>query len=119
MKNQLEIVNILTQVEFKDHWFYLQSKGDGYLLQLRYLEGDVDTGKLEEQHARKWYISSHADESEIVRTALAACLRSAEHRVREHFTYKGVRVFDPHVSIDALAEVSNRKATRDPQQGAS
>jgi hypothetical protein len=34
-------------------------------------------------------------------------LTSAEHIVREHFTYKGVRIFAPHFDVDALVLMAN------------
>lgn len=107
MKTEAEIWAIVERILYPDHWFVLIPKGDGYLLQLRYLEPDVDTGKVEEQHARKWYVSPHATESEIVRTAFAACMMSAEHRVREHFHYKGKRVFGPHLEVAHLLGITN------------
>ena len=62
---------------------------DGFYIQLRYTEPDIETGQPELQHARKWYISSYATKSEVVQTVLKACLTSAEHMIREHFKYKG------------------------------
>lgn len=116
MKTQEEIELIVDAVCYPGHWFVLLPNGNGYLLQLRYNEPDVDTGKMEEQHARKWYLSPHATESEIVRTAFAACMMSAEHRVREHFMYKGIRVFGPHVDVEALSEaiMHGREDRREP-----
>lgn len=48
------------------------------------------------------HISEHATESEIVQTALKCILTSAEHNVREHFTYGGTLVFGPHINISKL-----------------
>jgi hypothetical protein len=97
---------------------HLSEMGEGFYVQLRYVERDVDTGELEEQHGRKWYVSTHATRSEVVQTVLKACLTSAEHMVREHFTYRGVRVFGPHLDIDQLAELVShnalQRAVREP-----
>ena len=43
--------------------------------------------------------------SEIVQTALKCILTSAEHRVREHFKYRGSRVYGPHFDVEALHEL--------------
>lgn len=71
----------------------------GWHLQVTYSEIDIDTGKLEQQYSRKWFISDEATESDVVDTAFAAVMRSYDHVVQEHFTYKGKRVFSPHFTI--------------------
>lgn len=85
--------------------FRLLDKGDGYLLQLIYMEPDADTpnGEPMPQHCRKWYVSPFSTESEIVRTAYKAVHASMLHRLGEHFRYKGAQVYSPHMSVAALA----------------
>ncbi len=41
-------------------------------------------------------VNGTASEDEILRTCLKQILSTEEHEAREHFLYKGVRVFDPH-----------------------
>lgn len=81
--------------------------GHGFYVQLRYVEADIDTGNPEDQHGRKWYVSSHSTKSEVVQTVLKACLTSAEHMIREHFTYRGVRIFGPHFDVDKLVQLAS------------
>lgn len=100
-RKQLE--EIIGNIRFMDRRFRILEKGDGFLLQVQYMEACTDTGALEVQSARKWYISSHATETEVVDTAFAAVMRSMRHVVHEHFLYKGVRTMDPHLSIKARA----------------
>lgn len=81
----------------------------GWHLQVTYNEADVDTGKIEQQYGRKWYVADDATESDVVDTAFAAVMRSYDHVVQEHFTYKGRRVFSPHFTIEqrfAMATVN-------------
>jgi hypothetical protein len=78
----------------------------GCYVQLRYMEPDIETGELCDQHGRKWYVSSFATKSEIVQTVLKACLTSAEHMVREHFLYKNARVFSPHFDVDLMVKIA-------------
>jgi hypothetical protein len=40
---------------------------------------------------------------------LKCLLTSAEHRIREHFLYRGERVFGPHYDVDALVELCRAK----------
>src|SRR5215467_3075651 len=53
-------------------------------------------------------INPGQSDSSIVRTIFAAFLAYEEHEVREAFTYKGKRIFGPHLDIDALVEVADR-----------
>jgi len=87
--------------------FRVMGKGDGYLLQLVYMEADVEhpeEGPVP-QHARKWYVSAFSTETEIVRTVYKAVLCSLEHRLGEFFTYKGRKVYNPHFDVGALGDL--------------
>lgn len=89
--------------------FRVMECGDGFLLQLVYLEVDCDAPGDEwktEQHARKWYVSAHSTHTEVIRTAYKAVQTSLEHRLGEWFTYKGQRVCSPHRSLDVEEPVS-------------
>jgi hypothetical protein len=63
-------------------------------------------------HSRKWFLSEHMVESEIVQTALMAALAAEEHECREAFMYKGVHVFNPHISIEELMAVAQKREVR-------
>jgi hypothetical protein len=78
----------------------------GWHLQVQYEEADIYTGKVELQKSRKWLIEQEATESEIVHTAFAAVMRSYDHVVQEHFTYKGKRVYSPHFDIEARLKMA-------------
>lgn len=41
-------------------------------------------------------------DTEIVKTALNAVLAALTHEALETFKYRGVSIFDPHLSVDAL-----------------
>lgn len=106
--DQGEIRAVLEEVGYPGHSFRVGAlAGGASFLQITYAEADVETGQMEEQRGRKWFISEHATRGEVVQTALKAALTSAEHRVREHFTYKGERIFGPHFDLDALVELAS------------
>lgn len=42
-------------------------------------------------------------------TILKCALTSQEHRVREHFKYKGELVYGPHFDVDALWEIARKR----------
>lgn len=53
-------------------------------------------------NGRKWQLSQHMTDSEIVQTALLALITWAEHEVRESFEYRGEAIFAPHFDVDDL-----------------
>ena len=67
----------------------------------------------------KGYLSPHMIPGEIVRKAFGLFAAYEEHECREFFTYKGKRVFGPHISIDALLEVADQVEARDSEPGSA
>jgi len=64
------------------------------------------------QRTRRWFISPEMRKSELVQTAFKCIMTSAEHRVREHFRYKGELVYGPHFDVEKLVELcKTRKAS--------
>jgi len=59
------------------------------------------------QQGRKWYVSPHSTESEVVQTALKALLTAAEHEIRETFRYQGAAVFSPHFNVHDFVWLSH------------
>jgi hypothetical protein len=116
-----EMKAIIALIDYEGYVFEVFEKNGVPYLQARYLEPDIVTKKLEWQHTRKWQLSEHMVKSEIVQTALKCALTSAEHRVREHFLYRGERVFGPHYDVDALFELCRTKRFdyRRPTSGTS
>lgn len=70
------------------------------------------TGKELEWTGRKWQLSYHMTDTEIVCTAYKAWEAALQHELREFFKYKNVQVFDPHRSIEALVGLDGRRDVR-------
>ncbi len=68
-----------------------------------------DEGELVFQGGRKWDISEHACDSEIIQTCFLAVKTWQEHEAREFFTYKGRNIFGPHYDLNALVELIDQK----------
>lgn len=120
MQTLESINNIISNTRFallgKDFRFVVQTKGDGFLLKLECYLPDNETGELKWLSGGKYYISSHAIDDEIVLTAWKACQDYIIHEARETFTYKEQTIFQPHYSVDELAEFcSTAKVVRRPQ----
>lgn len=108
--NKVDVERIVEKIKCLDYRFEIIVKPVNVLfLVARYEENDIATGKPSIQTTRKWYISPHMVESEIVQTALACVLMSMEHRAREGFKYFGQRVFSPHFDIEVFEEAARNK----------
>ncbi len=111
-KSLAELRAILAEVQFLDRKIVLMEKGDGFLLQVQYLEADVETGEPALQKARKWYVSPYSTTTEVVRTAYKAICTSMQHVVDEHFLYRGKRIYSPHYDVESLVELDQARTDR-------
>jgi hypothetical protein len=108
--NVEEMRELVQTITYPDYNFEVteDSRGSVYL-RATYLEADIVTKKPELQYTRRWLLSPAMVKSEIVQTVFKCVMTSAEHRVREHFKYRGARVFGPHLDVDALVEICEAK----------
>ncbi len=118
MLDSTQIKETLTNIQYKDWNFHLGTMDDGFFVQVCFLAVDNDNpaGPEEIQKGRKWYLSRFMTIGEVVQTVFAAILMAEEHETRELFTYKGVRVFGPHMNLDTLVSfvASGNTLHRDP-----
>lgn len=85
---------------------FVHSKGGYYYLQVGDLKATCNvTGNEVSWRGRKWLLSEHMTDGEIVQTVFKAVLTAMEHEVRELFLYRGHSIFDPHYDIDKLVEL--------------
>lgn len=105
---------ILAHVKYNDWDFHVAHDPNGSMyLQIQFWAMDNDEGVMVRQFCRKWMLSKWMTKSEIVLTAWKAVQSAIEHEAREQFTYKGARIFGPHICVDALAMASNIIDARD------
>lgn len=83
----------IISIYIDEHKYYLQVSENGTCNR---------TGAPYTWFGRKWYLSQHMTETEIVKTALKAVLSAVEHEVLEKFKYHNLTIFDPHLSVEAL-----------------
>lgn len=107
-----DISPILEAITYKDWRLRSGGMGDGFFLQVAFPARCTETGQPQTQTGRKWYVSSHAEPGEVVRTAFMACLAAEEHEAREAFRYCGKAIFGPHISVAALIAASGETAKR-------
>jgi hypothetical protein len=101
-----EIHSILSEITYKDWGFYVSMDPRDCWLQVQFnADGEMWNG-------RKWRLSPHMTKSEIVQTALKAVLTAEEHEAREKFLYKGKAIFGPHLDVEALLAMAEKKEVR-------
>lgn len=118
MLHVTDILAILKQIQYRDWEINLRgiyAEGDASM----YLQVEFDApcekdGFVRRQRGRKWYISEHMTQSEIVATALKAVLTCEEHEARERFKWKGRAIFGPHIDVEALWAACLREDARPP-----
>lgn len=62
---------------------------------------------------RKWYLSEHMTDDEIVKTAWCAYEAAVKHEIMEGFKYDGIILFNPHTHFQALLAVSEHTVNRE------
>jgi hypothetical protein len=100
------INRILKDTDYKDWVFLTGSMGSGWYIQVHFMAPDNDSPGSDPigQKGRKFYISPHMTEGEVVQTCFLAIKTAEEHEMREHFQYRKQRVFGPHFNLGWLAE---------------
>lgn len=103
---------IIEKAEFKKLKFNCSESQNGFLI---WVSGDENcaysSGKFY-QEGRKWFIPSDAKRSFVIQTAFKAVATWQEHEAREHFKYKGARIYGPHFKVDELVNLCEQRALK-------
>lgn len=103
-------------VQYKDGWTLRlqcdESRNNALYMQWVWWATCAKTSRKKIQHSRKWFVSEHASDSELVLTAFKAALTAEEHECRESFKFKGKRVLGPHIDVNALLTVCDIEDNR-------
>lgn len=108
MQTLHSVTEIVSKISFKD-WKFLVKDDGRIFIQILFEDIDRISGEVTLQRCRKWYLSPHMVNSEIVRTAFKAVMAAMEHEVEEEFKYKGARIFNPHMDLDNLVDFAKKK----------
>lgn len=104
---------LLARITYKGWALVAKRDGERCYLQAQFYAPDHDTGTVAPRHGRKWLLSRHMTDSEVVATAFKACLTAEEHECREAFRYRGQPVFGPHIDVDWLADTMREQDVTD------
>lgn len=117
----VRVNELVRQIRFND-WRFLVIEDTARRLVYLQVEFEAPdnglSGVARRQRGRKWYLSLHMTDSEIVQTAFKAVLTAVEHETREQFRYKGQAIFGPHFDIEKLVKLAesgnlNRRVPND------
>jgi hypothetical protein len=85
-------------------------------LQIEYESPCIKTKELVRWRGRKWYLSDHMTDDEIIKTAFSALEAAVNHEVLEGFKVDGITMVNPHVHFESLLRVSHLEVKRAPAQ---
>ena len=120
MRTQEDIEKVTNRIECNvmNNVFILMVRNDQkegnhrFYIQLRYYANDTKDRRHKLWYGRKWYLSDHMTDDEIVKTAYAAFEAAVKHEIMEGFTVDGITLFNPHVNFEEILKVSNKEVFR-------
>lgn len=62
--------------------------------------------------SRKWYLSDHMPEDEIIKTAYLAYEICVKHEILHGFKVGGITLFNPHIDYKELLKISHKEVKR-------
>jgi hypothetical protein len=83
----------------------------GFRLRTTFRRPDRSTGVVGKGFGRWWEVPLETTESAVVKTAYAAAKMILEHELMESFKWKRTRVFDPHSTVQELAQIAGSRYT--------
>lgn len=113
MKTLADIREIVARCAYPGFEFKVDADGDIEQLypwcQIVCHEGvDTTTGQPASWTGRKWKLSFHMTDTEVVQTVWAAVQRAIIHETCELFKFKGAAIYDRHLDVHLLADLALR-----------
>jgi hypothetical protein len=110
------LINKVSASIFNTRFHYIveydKKYGNRVYIQVSYNTECTKTGKSEVWHGRKFYLSDHMTDDEIIKTAYVAFKMAVEHEVMEGFKVNNTVLFNPHTDYKALLSVSDKEVKR-------
>ena len=107
MQTKESLARLVALCQFRDWSIRLRWDDDRPYLQIFFMEKDEFTGEVTEQACRKWFLSMHMCDTEVVDTVYASVKRAMEHEVREQFKFMDKRIYNPHRNVYKLVEIAS------------
>jgi len=83
----------------------------GWLVNTTFQRPDTHTGKFGTGRGRKEFVAVGISESGAVKTAWLLAELIVRHELMEAFLYRGIRIFDPHHTVDELSMPARQRGT--------
>jgi hypothetical protein len=103
-----------TQMRFECKRDVKQILGGRIFIQITYgctdSKGSSSRSKI--YKGRKWYLSDHMIEDEVIKTAYLAFEVCVKHEILEGFKVAGQPLFNPHLDYKELLKISNKEVKR-------
>jgi hypothetical protein len=74
----------------------------GWNIRCSFERPDTKTGKMSRGWGRWWFVGEGTSDTGIIKTAWLAMRQIVEHEMMEAFLVDGVRIFNPHRSVQQL-----------------
>ena len=119
MKNLVrKIIEPITASVFGNEVSFKVSHDDEFdngriYIQPYYVDLCRQTCEEKEWKGRKWYLSKHMTEDEVVKTCYAAFKACVEHEIMEGFQYNSEPVFNPHAPFKKCIEAGREEVSRE------
>ena len=105
-----EMKDLIGAVNCGNYEFVLRTGGNSQpYLQIQCDDRCTVSGEEYRWHGRKWTLSWHMTDSEVVQTCWLAAKTAMEHELRETFRWEGQPIFRPHFDIKALHDISQKE----------
>ena len=124
MKTFAEFESLINDITYKPGWtIQVHQDVRGIYLQVGVtteaeISLDMITGERVAWKGAKHYMSPWMCDSEVVGAAFGAIRQAEEHEIREWFRFKRRSIFNPHLSVHALVELSSKLANFDTRPNA-
>lgn len=104
-----EIKKIIKKITFENscidmgYKFQIKETQEGFLIRSSFKRPDTHTGKVGIGYGRWMFVDKNCDERGIVMTAWVCVELIVKHELMEAFKFSGIRILDPHKSLNDLA----------------
>lgn len=110
--------DLLRAITYPGLTFVVEPEPGRYFLRVSCDNGTCnDTGEPLAWKGRKWPLSVHMTDGEVVQTAFLALMTALEHEAREQFKFCGVPVMSPHYDIYKLVDMHRLGVAEKEREG--
>lgn len=82
-------------------------------IQVTYIAPCSKTRYLKKWKGRKWYLSQHMSDDEIIKTFYLAFEIAVRHEILEGFKIDGKSIFNPHLNFEELLTICESEIKRE------